>query len=271
MTSGDRLRLSLRGLVAGEAFGLSRISSAGEVAVGSPLPMAGGELTTAALELAGRLARSSVTGTAEVSRGARFVALGPALGAFFAEDEAALWQAAESITPFSEPDLLAGTIALALGAAWAARYAEHAGATERAISDDRRRFLVWIRDRLPEGAVRSRLERAVQTPLEGAPRAAAAHLGATDPAPGVAELVAFVLWCAARHLEDFSSALLATEALDTAEAHEAAVVDHLAADRGVVACAAAGGIVAISAGEASIPSAWLAGAPALPLEVVALP
>ncbi len=268
MTSGDRLRLSLRGLAIGEVLG--RVRTFAEITVDAPLTDSSGEISNAAFELAASLARDAAATDARPSSAAASLALGPLLGAYFAEDEAALWQAAESIARSNDPNLLAGTIALALAAAWAARYAEHAGAAARAISDDRRRFLVWIRDRLPEGAVRACLELAVQTPLEGMPRDAAARLR-TGARPAVAEEVAFVLWCVARHLEGFVPALLAVRELVPASAEapasEAPTPDPLVAE----SCAAAGAIVALSAGESSIPAAWLAAVPPLPAEVVALP
>jgi ADP-ribosylglycohydrolase len=57
------------------------------------------------------------------------------------------------------------------------------------------------------------------------------------------DTVPFALWCAARHLDDYAEALWATVAG--------------LGDRDTT-CAIVGGIVALSAGRASIPADWLA-------------
>lgn len=178
------------------------------------------------------------------------------LGAFFAEDEAELWKqaAASAQVTHAHTEAVAGAVAIALAAAWASRFQLHGDAAQPAISDNRRRFLVWIRDRLPETEVKRRIGLATQIPFEHAPEDAARTLGSGYEV-SAQDTVPFVLWCAARHLEDYAAALWTTVRgqgdIDTN-------------------CAMVGGIVALSAGADSVPLEWRARREELPREITDL-
>ncbi|MBK8229465.1 MAG: ADP-ribosylglycohydrolase family protein [Candidatus Eisenbacteria bacterium] len=178
------------------------------------------------------------------------------LGAFFAEDEAELWKqaTASAQVTHAHTEAVAGAIAVALAAAWASRFQLHGDAAQPAISDNRRRFLVWIRDRLPETEVRRRVGLATQIPFEHSPEDAARALG-SGYQTSAQDTVPFVLWCAARHLEDYAAALWTTVRgqgdIDTN-------------------CAMVGGIVALSAGAESVPPDWLTRREGLPREITEL-
>jgi ADP-ribosylglycohydrolase len=94
----------------------------------------------------------------------------------------------------------------------------------------------------PEGETKSSLAKALAIPLAYDPRTAASALGSGSRVLSW-DTVPFALWCAARHLDNYEEALWTT-------------VSGLG-DRDTT-CAMAGGVVALSAGRASIPAAWLA-------------
>jgi len=94
----------------------------------------------------------------------------------------------------------------------------------------------------PEGETRAGLAKALTIPLDYAPRTAASALGSGFRVLSW-DTVPFALWCAARHLDSYEDALWTT-------------VSGLG-DRDTT-CAMAGGVVALSAGRASIPVDWMA-------------
>lgn len=166
------------------------------------------------------------------------------LGAFFADDlETAAFQAFDSaIVTHAHPEAAAGAVAVAVGAAlaWQGR-------------DLRPRpglpaFLEAILPLVPEGDVRTGIERARDLPSETTVSQAARVLGNGD---GVSaqDTVPFVLWCAGQHLGSYEDALWLT-------------VRGLG-DRDTT-CAMVGGIVAMSAGAGSIPDVWIAAREPLP-------
>ena len=83
---------------------------------------------------------------------------------------------------------------------------------------------------------------ALALPFEETPETAASMLGNGERVLSC-DTVPFALWCAARHLDNFEEAMWTTVAG--------------LGDRDTT-CAIAGGIVALSAGAASIPVTWLA-------------
>jgi ADP-ribosylglycohydrolase len=94
----------------------------------------------------------------------------------------------------------------------------------------------------PEGETHEGLAKALTIPLDDDPRTVASTLGSGFRVLSW-DTVPFALWCAARHLDDYEEALWTTVAG--------------LGDRDTT-CAMAGGVVALSAGRASIPTAWLA-------------
>jgi ADP-ribosylglycohydrolase len=157
------------------------------------------------------------------------------VGAYFADDLARLVseaRASAEVTHF-HPEGQAGAIAIAVAAAWAWQWREKRPPV--------RQLFDALLDHTPPGATRRGLERARVLPLEASPVAAAKELG--SGARVISEdTVPFSVWCAARHLDNYEEALWAT-------------VSGLG-DRDTT-CAIVGGIVALSAGRESIPTAWL--------------
>ena len=140
----------------------------------------------------------------------------------------------------AHPEGQAGAIAVAIAAAWAS------GDTTGGAPD----FFAFVLAHTPEGDTRQGLARAAELPPAGSPRDAALILGSGSQVLS-ADTVPFALWCAAHHLDDYAEAMWTTVAG--------------LGDRDTT-CAIAGGIVALSAGRASIPSAWLAARESLEIE-----
>ena len=159
------------------------------------------------------------------------------IGAFFADDPAqAVEHARRSARPtHANPEGEAGALAAALGAAWAARRAE--GWEQGSIFD-------FVLARLPAGEVRQVVERA--RALDARPKRAATIEAVQTLGSGqqviAQDTVPFCLWCAAQDPGDFAAALWRC-------------ADGFG-DRDTT-CAITGGIVALSAGRASIPPRWL--------------
>jgi len=166
------------------------------------------------------------------------------LGAYFADDlEAAASQAFDSaIVTHAHPEAAAGAVAVAVGAALAWQWRD---VRPRPALPE---FLEGILPLVPQSAVRTGIERARDLPPETTVSQAARILGNGD---GVSaqDTVPFVLWCAGQRLGRYEDALWLT-------------VSGLG-DRDTT-CAMVGGIVALSAGAASIPDAWVAAREPLP-------
>lgn len=167
------------------------------------------------------------------------------LGAFFADDlETAASQAFDSaIVTHAHPEAAGGAVAVAVGAAlaWQGR-----DLRPRPVLTD---FLEGILPLVPEGEVRTGIERARDLPADTSVSQAAKILGSGD---GVSaqDTVPFVLWCAGQHLGSYEDALWLT-------------VSGLG-DRDTT-CAMVGGIVALSAGASDIPDAWIKAREPLPI------
>jgi ADP-ribosylglycohydrolase len=159
------------------------------------------------------------------------------LGAYFADDLDALVahaRASAEVT-HAHPDGQAGAIAAALGAAYGWRWRNDRASLGGA------KLLEWVLALTPPSDTRTMLERARALRPEDGVEVAMWTLG-TGARVSAADTVPFALWCAARHLDAFEEAMWTT-------------VSGLG-DRDTT-CAIAGGIVALSAGRASIPAAWL--------------
>ncbi len=158
------------------------------------------------------------------------------LGGYFAEDlDAVVAQArASAQVTHAHPEGQAGAIAVAVAAAWAWR---HRG--DPALA---RELIQAAVERTPDGDTRAGLVAAAALPFKASVAEAVGKLGngsriiSRDTAP-------FALWCAARHIDDFTEAMWAT-------------VSGLG-DRDTT-CAIVGGIVALHVGAQGIDPHWRA-------------
>ncbi len=160
------------------------------------------------------------------------------LGAFFGRDDDAIVieQARLSAsTTHAHLEGQAGAIAVALTVAWVMRN------PVRDRSADGSAMLEFVTDRTPRGTTRSGTELALTIPFDRPISEAVAALGNGNriTAP---DTVPFTLWCAARHLDDYSEALWNVIEAGGDNDTNAAIV---------------GGIVAVALGDGSIPESWL--------------
>ena len=165
------------------------------------------------------------------------------VGGYFAEDLAlAAAQAALSAeVTHAHSEGIAGAIAVAVAAAYAARLHD-----EQVPS--RPEYLALILPHLPPSFVADGVRQAYHLPANTDVRTAARLLGCGYNATAQ-DTVPFALWCAAEHLENYEEALwLTASGLGDSDTN----------------CAIVGGIVALSAGPASIPDAWIAAREPLP-------
>jgi ADP-ribosylglycohydrolase len=157
------------------------------------------------------------------------------LGAYYADDlDTAVAQAIRSAeVTHAHPEGIAGAVAVAAAAAWAWRLPDAA----RPPGD----FLDLVLPLVPAGAVHTGIQHARELPATTPIQRVASVLGnGSDTAAH--DTVPFALWCAARHLDDFETALWTT-------------VSGLG-DRDTT-CAIVGGIVASHTGPTGIPAEWL--------------
>lgn len=165
------------------------------------------------------------------------------VGAYFADDiDAVVAHArASAEVTHAHPEGQAGAIAVAVAAAFAWQ--------TRHNSDEKRKaeFYDFVLDHTPEGETRTGITQA--RTVSGDVQTAAHRLGSgyrvTSP-----DTVPFCLWCAQRHLDNYEGTMWTTVAG--------------LGDRDTT-CAIVGGIVALSAGRASIPATWLAAREPLPV------
>ncbi|MFG2818404.1 ADP-ribosylglycohydrolase family protein [Kitasatospora sp. NPDC048365] len=165
------------------------------------------------------------------------------LGAWFADDlDRVAEQAALSaaVTHF-HPEAAAGAVAVALGAALAAR-------SRGGAAPARSEFLLEIAGRLPEGEVRSGLRIAARMPEGTGVRHAAVVLGSGERV-SAPDTVPFALWSAAGQPDSLPEA----------------VWDTLGGwgDRDTT-CAIAAGVVAARTGPGQVPAPWWAACEQLP-------
>jgi ADP-ribosylglycohydrolase len=160
------------------------------------------------------------------------------LGAYFAEDldnglrgESVL----SAAVTHAHPEGKAGTIAVAAAAAMAWRLR---GTPKE---DTSRQLLQAVYDRTPDGDTRVGLARALNLPFFTAPQLAAKILG-NGSAVTAPDTVPYVVWSAAKHLDNYKDALVNT------------VLGDGDCDTN---CAIVGGIVVLYAGRESIPADWL--------------
>lgn len=157
------------------------------------------------------------------------------LGAYFADDlEAVRENAILSAQPtHAHPEGIAGAVGVAIAAALAFRVGEG-----ESVSADR--FLQQVAENVPESETRSGIKQAAELSSTSAV-IVASQLG-SGYRISAQDTVPFALWCAAHYLDDYEEAFWATVSglgdIDTN-------------------CAIVGGIVALSAREKGVPSAWI--------------
>ncbi|HCN76929.1 MAG TPA: crystallin J1 [Verrucomicrobiales bacterium] len=160
------------------------------------------------------------------------------LGAWFADDPAQIVSQStlSSVVTHSHPEGVAGSIAVSLAAAgaWASRI----------LPLEKAREWIWdaVLGQTPAGETLEGIRKARLVPLEMSAENAARILGSgflvTAP-----DTVPFAIWCAIRHLDCYSEALLATlEGDGDCDAN----------------CAIVGGIVSLRVGRDGITADWLA-------------
>lgn len=170
------------------------------------------------------------------------------IGAYFAEDiERTIAEATASAEiTHAHPEGIAGAVAVALGAAYAVQAAD--GGVRTGGAPDRS-LLAFVEKHMPAGETRLGLRKALAMP-EGTSVVHAASVLGSGHRISAADTVPFALWCAARHLDDYESALWDT-------------VSGLG-DRDTT-CAIVGGIVVLRTGAGAIPERWLISAEPLGL------
>ncbi|HEX9048257.1 MAG TPA: ADP-ribosylglycohydrolase family protein [Verrucomicrobiae bacterium] len=159
------------------------------------------------------------------------------LGAYFAQDlERCAEQArTSSVVTHTHPEGVAGAIAVAIGAAMAWRLGNDTDA------DCSRHFFDAILQHTPDSKVRRGIQLASTTPSE-VPAGEVARVLGNGSLVTAPDTVPFCLWMAAYHLHQFTEALGETISVGGDCDTNAAIV---------------GGIVALSAGRAAIPTDWL--------------
>jgi len=165
------------------------------------------------------------------------------VGAFFAEDLAAAKENAtlSAVVTHTNPEGIAGAIAVAVAAALAWRVGEGEAATAA-------EFLSQIVAELPESETRVGVERAIALPRETPVAEVADQLGSGQRISSQ-DTVPFALWCAAQHLGSYEEGFWTT-------------VRGLG-DRDTT-CAMVGGILALSDRAVGIPQTWLDSRESLP-------
>jgi ADP-ribosylglycohydrolase len=157
------------------------------------------------------------------------------IGAYFADDydRVNLEAKLSAEVTHAHPDGQTGAAAVALASAWMIREGPSATPSHDVIE--------FVLGRIPQTETYYRLKKSLELPLRLAPQTAASVLG-NGTQVIASDTVPFCLWCAARHVRNYTEALWAT-------------VSGLG-DRDTT-CAIVGGIVALSAGRESIPIEWL--------------
>lgn len=159
------------------------------------------------------------------------------VGAWFADDVDATIEHARRSAEVTHAHIegQAGGIAVALAAGWAWRWSQ-ASRTEPAAS-----MLSWVADRLPDSEVAASVRRAAEIPASTWQFDVANELGCGDRVTAQ-DTVAFSLWMAAAHLDDYSEAILTT--------------GRVGGDADTT-CAIVGSIVALSSGPDAVPAEWV--------------
>jgi ADP-ribosylglycohydrolase len=159
------------------------------------------------------------------------------LGAFFYDDLQKVVENARlsSEITHSHPEALAGAVAVAVGAACAARFRIE----KKPPRSDR--FFQLVLPNIPQSLVREQVEKTAGFPSTISIREAVSAVG-NGAETAAYDTVPFALWCAARHMDNFEEAIW-----------------QCASGKGDMdtTCAITGGIVASYTGIEGIPAEWL--------------
>jgi ADP-ribosylglycohydrolase len=159
------------------------------------------------------------------------------LGAYLAEELDGSLRAEAMLSAavtHAHPEGQAGAIAVAVAAAMAWR---GRGLPQKEAATA---MMQAVYDRTPEGETRTGIARALKLPFFTMPQVAARVLG-NGSAVTAPDTVPYVIWCAAKHLDNYKEALVST------------VEGDGDCDTN---CAMVGGIVALYAGRDSVPEEW---------------
>lgn len=159
------------------------------------------------------------------------------LGAYFAEDidESLRGEAVLSAgVTHAHREGIVGAIAIAVAAAMAWRL------RGRPKDEAAAELMHAVYDRIPDGETRVGVARAIKLPFFTAPEVAARVLG-NGSAVTAPDAVPYVIWSAAKNIDDYREALVST------------VTGDGDCDTN---CAMVGGIVALYAGREAIPEDW---------------
>jgi ADP-ribosylglycohydrolase len=126
------------------------------------------------------------------------------IGAYFADDyDRVIYEAKLSAeVTHSHPDGKTGAVAIALAAAWMAQPEKRAVTPGYALVE-------FVLEQLPQTETYFHLMKALNVPLGSTAKQAAAILGNGSRVVS-SDTVPFCLWCAARHPNDFQSAMWTT-------------------------------------------------------------
>lgn len=158
------------------------------------------------------------------------------VGAYFADDyDRVVFEAKSSAeVTHAHPDGQTGAAAVALAAAWMVSKKEKA-------TKPSHKLIEFVLEHLPQTETYRTLTKALAVPLHHSPKTAASILGNGSQVIA-SDTVPFCLWCAARHVGEYTDSLWATVAG--------------LGDRDTT-CAIVGGIAVLGAGKESIPPNWL--------------
>ena len=158
------------------------------------------------------------------------------VGAYFAGDDEKIIEQARLSAEVTHANIegIAGAIAVAIACGRAAL-------NRNSTHDSPEQFLTHIAEHTPRSITRDQIFRAAELPISYDVRTAVTVLGNVINLSSQ-DTVPFSLWCAAGHLENFTSAIWKT-------------VSGLG-DRDTT-CAIVGGVVSLAVGTKNLPSEWL--------------
>lgn len=158
------------------------------------------------------------------------------IGAYFSDDLRLLTSNAQNSAKVTHAheDGQTGAIAVALAAAWIVT--QHDASRPQGLE-----MIKFVLSNLPQTETYWRIKKALTLPLELSPKTVALILGNGSQVIS-SDTVPFCLWCACRHLDNYTEALWS------------AVSVHGDMDTN---CAIVGSLVALATGREGIPAEWL--------------
>ncbi len=158
------------------------------------------------------------------------------VGAYFAGDDQKIAEQARlsAETTHTHVEGIAGAVAVAIACGWAVVHGTSKLESSQA-------FLIHVAEHTPHSITRDQIFRAAELPVSYDVRTAVTVLG-NGINLSSQDTVPFSLWCAAKHIESFTSAMWTT-------------VSGLG-DRDTT-CAIVGGVVSLAVGAGGLPPEWL--------------